>query len=146
MDGKKIPVKAVRKEDDHYYEGPFWIIADSVRDIFLGNFKIVGEKRLVDYNGNWVEGVKVKRSDVPHRILWKDEKYAEWNKDYEYDYFPRGRVSIYNGVAYMNIHSKMNIARVIDTVIDAYQLYKIMDTLNIDYNDRQGSHYDFGLR
>ena len=41
----------VRKEDDLYYTGAFWIVADSFSDIIKGNFRIVGNKILTDYNG-----------------------------------------------------------------------------------------------
>ena len=38
----------VRKEDDLYYTGAFWIIADAFTDIIRGNFRIIGNKILTD--------------------------------------------------------------------------------------------------
>ncbi|HQC55340.1 MAG TPA: hypothetical protein PKX91_06430 [Clostridia bacterium] len=130
-------------EDGLCYEGAFWIIADSVIDIFKGKFELLGERILINHNGEPVEIVKTKRGDVPHKKLWQQEAYNTWNKEYDYMFFPRGRVSVYKGNAFVHIHSKMNIPKVIDSIIE---YYKISDLdLNIEYMNKQGSHYDFGL-
>lgn len=39
-------LKEVRKEDNNYFEGSFWIIADSVDKLLCGDFNIIGQKRI----------------------------------------------------------------------------------------------------
>lgn len=41
---KEKKENVVKKEDDRYYSGSFWIIADSIESIRLNKFEIVGEK------------------------------------------------------------------------------------------------------
>ncbi|MGI6137360.1 MAG: hypothetical protein GX959_01985 [Clostridiales bacterium] len=131
------------KEDGLFYEGAFWIIADSVIDILKGKFELLGEKILVNYEGDPVEIVKTKRGDVPHKKLWQQEAYNTWNKKYDYKFFPRGRVSVYKGNAFVNIHSKMNTPKIIDSITEYYKIRGL--DLNIVYPNNQGDHYEFGL-
>lgn len=112
----KEKVIAVRKEDDSYYEGPFWIVADSVKEIYQGKFKLIGECVPVDYIGNYLNEKLKKKGATSHKKLWKESSYSEWNGTYEYNYFPRGRVRIHNGEVYVHINSKMNTPRIINAI------------------------------
>ena len=135
-------LEEVRKEDDHYYQGAFWIIGNSVREIKRGNFQLIGIKLLTDFQGNYIEQVGSKGS-LTHKRLWPE--YNKGFEDKEFNYFPRGRVAIYEGVAYIHINSLFNQPTLIDRVIKEYNLQKL--EIEVDCNDLyQGSHYDFKLR
>lgn len=132
----------VRKEDDLYYQGAFWIFGESVREIKHGHFSIKGVKLPCNFTGDYYKDPGSKNS-LTHKRLW-----AQFNKDFEdkpYNYFPRGRVAIYNGTAYIHLHSLFNQPDVIDTIIKEYSLQKL--EIDIDLNDTyQGSHYEFLLK
>lgn len=133
-------LKETRKEGDSYFAGAFWIIADSVHEMLIGNFEIVGERLLTSF-----EGVRNRDREVKlqtHQNLWKE--YGLNYKDKSYDYYPRGRVSVYNGKAYININSICNTPKIIDKI----RKYYCVDKLDcvVTCNDiEQGSHYDFKL-
>lgn len=131
----------VRKEDDLYYEGAFWIKGNSVRDIKKGNYEIIGIKIPCNYMGTPLTD-RSKRS-LTHLRLW-----PEYNKGLEnkpYNYLPRGRVAIYNGVAYIHLNSLFNQPDLVDKLEKEYNLGKL--EIDLDFNDTyQGSHYDFLLK
>lgn len=138
-----MKVLAVRKEDDSYYQGAFWIVGDSVKDIKRGNFQIVGVQILSDFNGKYLEKISSK-SGLTHRSLWNRTFKKEVNPEVDYNYYPRGRVCIHNGNAYIHLHSLFNQPDIIDRVVQIYHLEKL--DVDIDLNDTyQGSHYDFKL-
>lgn len=131
----------VRKEDDLYYEGAFWIKGNSVRDIKKGYYEIIGIKIPCNYQGTPLTD-RSKRS-LTHLRLW-----SEYNKGLEnkpYNYLPRGRVAIYNGVAYIHLNSLFNQPDLVDRLEKEYNLGKL--EIDLDFNDTyQGSHYDFLLK
>lgn len=137
----------IRKEDDLYYEGPFWIIGESIKDIYKGNFSLVGLAVEVDYKGDYLDSRLKKKGATAHSKLWATNEYKEWNTQFEYDYFPRGRVRICEGEVYLHINSKMNTPRIINAVIQEYNLHKFGNAINIEEDDLlQGSHYGYKLR
>lgn len=132
----------VRKEDDIYYQGPFWIVGDSVVEILRGNFSLVGEKYPVDYEGRSLE-VEVSKNAQSHKNTWKRE-YASKYKNLPYNYFPRGRVTVYQGLAFIHLHSLMNTPAIVNKIIQMYELNKLQ--CEVELNDEiQGAHYDFLL-
>lgn len=133
-------MKEVRKEDDVYYQGAFWIIGDSMKDI-LDNKKyhLCCHKILSDYNGNMIDKIESKRS-LSHKRLW-DSKYKvieQSNK--EFNYYPRGRVGISNGIAYINLINDCDYDFIINDIIKEYELDKleIRKELVNDFSD--GGH------
>lgn len=133
----------VRKEDDLYYQGPFWIIAESFKDILRGDFKIIGEKYVCNYDGNYTDD-KTSKNQKTHKYLWNNKYKLQYNQD-DYTFYPRGKVSIYQGTAFIHINSRCNIPKVIDKIINDYNISKL--EIEIDLNDTyQGSHYDFKLK
>lgn len=123
-EGEKAQMKIlneVRKEDDLYYTGAFWIVADSFSDIIKGNFRIVGNKILTDYNGEIKQAIISKRS-LSHKALWSSKFKEELKSDKDYDYYPRGRVGLINGKAYININWHCNMPKIIDAVLDMYRV------------------------
>lgn len=129
-----------RKEDDLYFQGAFWIKADSFKDIMHNNFDlIIGSKILSDYSGNYVDEIQSKNS-LSHKNLWNNV-----SDGHSWTYYPRGRVAIYNGTAYIHLNSKCNTPEIIDRITKEYNLDKL--DIDIDLNDTyQGSHYDFELK
>ena len=135
-------LREVRKEDDLYYQGAFWIMADSYRDIQRGNFSLVGEKISCSYTGERTRDASDGRSKT-HKALWTANN-GYGHSDKPYDYFPRGRVSVYRGVAYVNIHSLCNTPKVVNAIISEFNLQHL--ELELECNDEtQGNHYDFRL-
>ena len=138
---KELAATEVRKEDDLYYNFTFWIKGKSVRDIKKGNFELIGRKTPVNYAGVYMSGDDRKSSNLSHSKLWP--LYTENN--FPYKYYPRGRVNIYNGEAYINLHSLFNQPSIINALIKECNLYKI--PYDVECNDEtQGPHYNFLLR
>lgn len=128
-------------EEGLHYQGPFWIIADSVKNIHRNNFYLVGDTYPCNYNGEYIDNTTSK-SQKTHKKLW--EKLKENYGNVEFTYYPRGRVAICDGTAFIHINSKCNIPGVIDSIVNMYHIGKL--ELEIDLNDvYQGSHYDFQL-
>ena len=96
-----MKILEVRKEENYYFQGPFWIIADSFINILKGNFELLSEKYLSDYEGKYIDDNSSKTSKT-HKQLWKSKLSSKFNDEYDYDYFPRGRVSIYR--RFLRIH------------------------------------------
>jgi hypothetical protein len=139
-----VSLKEVNKQEDSYYQGGFWIIGDSISDILKGNFKIDGKKFLTDYNGKYINLNQSVKS-LTHKRLWRDEFSNKYGTDLDYTYYPRGRVSIYNGTAYIHIHHLFNTPKIIDAIIKYYNIEKL--NIEIELNDEtQGSHYEFLLK
>lgn len=131
----------VKKEDDLYFQGAFWIVGKSLSDIKDGNFKIViGSKIISDYYGDYVSGVGYKKSELTHKNLWNDVSDGHtWN------YYPRGRVAIDQGTAYIHLNSDCSTDKIRDAIIREYGVDKLR--IVFDYNNEyQGSHYDFELK
>ena len=134
-----------RKEYDIYFKGPFWIIADSVRDIVRGNFKLETIKTACTYDGTVIDKSFKRRADT-HKKIWENSLQNKYN-NVPYNYYPRGRVGIYeaNGVAYIFLNSQFNNPFVIDAIVKKYGLEKL--DIEVELNDvEQGSHYDFLLK
>lgn len=136
-------LQEVRKEDDLYYQGAFWIKGNSVLDIKKGKFEIIGIRLPSTYDGSYTSAVVRSKSSLTHKRLWFE--YAQELSDKEYNYLPRGRVSIYQGTAFIHLNSLFNQPGIIDSIIKFYSIEKL--DIYIDLNDTyQGSHYDFSLR
>lgn len=128
----------VRKEDNLYFQGPFWIAGSEVKEIKRGHFSLISKRYLCDYQGNYVDD-NTSKSSKTHKSVWKTYGYSV-----DYNYFPRGRVGVYNGTAFIHLHSLFNQPDIIDSIIDIYQL----DGLDIEIEENntfQGNHYDFQL-
>ena len=109
--------------------------------ILRGNFEIVGEKFLCDYDGNY-DDISRSKSSRTHRKIW-DELKSKHN-NVSHTYYPRGRVSIYKGVAFIHLNSRCNLPKVVDKIIEEYHLQKL--DVEIGLNDTyQVSHYNFEL-
>lgn len=138
-----VKLAEVRKEDDIYHQGPFWIIGESFTDILRGNFDLIGSKFECTYNGDYLDNNRSK-SQRTHKKIWETDYKNVYDQE-DYTYYPRGRVSVYNGIAWIHINSKCNIPKIIDRIVKEYNLSKL--ELEIDLNDvYQGSHYNFKLK
>ena len=73
-------------------------MAECFQDIHRGKFEIVGDQLLCDYNGNYL-GEGTSKSAKTHKRAW--DKYAKDYNNVDYTYYPRGRVAIYEGTAFI---------------------------------------------
>ena len=138
-----MKIYGTRKEDEIFYQGPFWIIADTFKDIHRGKFELLGEPLPCDYQGNYIDDTTSKSSKT-HKRIWESE-YRDSYNNVDYTYYPRGRVAVYEGTAFIHLNSKCNIPSVVDAIISKYNIDKL--EIEIDLNDvYQGSHYDFQLK
>ena len=141
----KIKTKSateVRKEDDLYFVGPFWIIGNSLKEIFKGNYKILSEKFLYTYDGLPVK--KVSPSNFTHKGIW-EKKYKLLYNNIDFDYYPRGRVSEKEGKSFLNIPETLNKDFLIKALQKEYNIKT--DFSGIKFTDTaSGNHYNFKLR
>ena len=132
----------VRKEDDYYYKGAFWVISDNVANILKGKYTIDGSKILCSYDGK-LDRNRESRKNETHENVWKT--IASKYNNVPYNYYPRGRVEIYRGTAYININSILNNPNIIDRIRKLYGIEKLPYHIGLNDLD-QGSHYDFLLK
>ena len=145
----------VRLEDDYLYVGTFWLVGKSIKDILIGNFEVVGEKHLVNFEGKNVDPIN--RNSLKHKRLWRDDeklkqqafKISNVLTD-DYTYFPRGRVIFYNKEYYIFLPNDIfNNPKVIGKLSSFYSLNKRIE-INIEINDEtedelQADHYEYKL-
>lgn len=124
----------VRKEDDYYFEGPFWVVGDSIKSIRQNKFKLIAVKSACTADGKVIGS---NEQAIQHKKLWPE--YGDGV--HSATYYPRGRVSIYKGTAYVNITPILNDADIIDAIIKEYCL----DKLDIDIECKYGAHYNFEM-
>lgn len=125
-----------------YFQGPFWTIGESVRNIYRNEFVIIGEKYLSDIHGAYLDNSSSK-SVKTHKRVWAENYESNYNSP-DFTYHDRGRVAIYIRVAYIRINSKMNTPAIIDAIVKDYSPDNL--EIEVELNDTyQGSHYDFKL-
>lgn len=92
-----MKIAETRKEDELYFKGPFWVIANSVRDILIGNYILLCDKELCTYEGE-INRNRPNRKEQTHEQVWN--KYeSQYGTELSYKYYPRGRVEVYKEVA-----------------------------------------------
>ena len=139
-----MKISETNKEDDLYFKGSFWVIASSVHDILMGNYSLLCEKELCTYEGK-LDRSRPNRKEQTHEQVWNKFKSQYGIGDFSYTYFPRGRVEVYQGKAYININSLLNKPQIINDIIKEYQIGKLeCHVFAID--ELQGEHYNFELK
>ena len=134
-----MKLNEIRKEDDFYLIGPFWIISKSLEDLNKGHFWIPCRTFLVDWEGNYVQ--RVPKSQFTHKGIWENEMQSSK----PYNYYPRGRVSVNKGNITVNIPEGLNEDLVIREVAKKYDFD--CTAASVKYTDpTSGNHYDFLLR
>ena len=136
-----MKLNEVRKEDDLYFEGPFWIISPSMEELNKGNFTVLSNQYVVDCYGK--PGLPLTRYQSTHEYIW-NSKYKDSFGVHPYNYYPRGRVVFKEGKVYLNIPKglpddliKKEVARKFD--------YDEFD--DVFYKDpTSGNHYTFELK
>ena len=125
-----MQLNEVKKEDDLFFQGPFWVVGDSVIDIKNGNYTIEDYKVPCTFNGDILNG--------------ENKTHSQINPD-DYMYYPRGRVGVYKGNAFININSILNQPDIINDIIDIFNLKKL--DIHIKHEDnKDGHHYGFELK
>ena len=132
-------LKETRTSEDDYFQGAFWIKGKSLKDIKNGNFTLlIGSKILTDYYGEYDQ-------TIPKRKLTHEKLWNQFNDVHSYTYYPRGRVAIDQGTAYVHLNSNCVTDKIKDAIVKEYEISKLR--IVYDYNNEyQGSHYDFELR
>lgn len=144
------------KTDEYYKVGTFWIVGKTIKDVLQGKLKIVGETHCVNYNGNMA--TPIPRNSLTHKRLWRDGPYSqeaasftqEEKKD-SYTYYPRGRLSIWNGEYYLFLPQEIfNNPFVIRALEIFYEISPKLQ-LNVEINEDsavpgQATHYEFELK
>lgn len=134
-------LKEIRKKDDLYFAGPFWVLGASLEEINRGNFVLLAEKFLVDYEGTPVS--KVPKSQYTHKGIWENKYKNELGT--EYNYYPRGRVSQKRGKAYLNIPEGLNQDVLLPVIKKQYDIKQNFDLIK-NTDPTTGNHYSFNLR
>lgn len=143
----KFKLNETKKEDDLYFNGCFWVIADSFEDIIHNKYTLLCNKYLVDFSGNEVSPTP--KNSKTHFSVWENNFKSQYPGK-SYTYYPRGRVNIYNGKVYINLNSKLMLnPTILDNIYKEYQLQNFkwgtdIETAGIDLI--QGNHYDFELK
>lgn len=136
-----MKLNEVRKEDDLYFEGPFWIISPSMEELNKGNFTILSNQYLVDFYGKPV--LPLTRYQSTHEYIW-NSKYKDSFGVHPYNYYPRGRVVFKDGKVYLNIPKGLP-----DDLIkkEAARKFDYDEFDNVFYKDpTSGNHYTFELK
>lgn len=140
----KKQISETRKEDNLYFKGPFWVIASSVHNLLMGDYSLLCEKELCTYEGK-LDRSRPNRKEQTHEQVWNKFKSQYGTGNLPYNYFPRGRVEVYQGKAYININSLLNKPQIINDILKEYQIE------NLEYHvfaidELQGEHYNFKLK
>lgn len=130
---------------DKCYSGAFWVVGESLADIKSGNFHLLCYKRLTDYDGNLCEEIHSKRS-LSHKRLWYDIYREELNSNKPYNFYPRGRVGISKGVAYINIIEDAAVPLITDAIIREYKIDKLKVIIRKSNKFSDGGHRNFLLK
>lgn len=135
-----MKLNEVRKEDDLYFEGPFWIISPSMEELNKGNFTILSNQYLVDFYGKPV--LPLPKYQSTHEYIW-NSRYKDSFGTHPYNYYPRGRVVFKDGKVYLNIPKGLPDDLIQKAVAKKFD-YKEFDS--IFYKDpTSGNHYTFEL-
>ena len=133
----------MRKEDDLYFVGPFWIIGKSVEEINKGNFELLAPtKVLVNYDGDYA--TKVPKAEFLHKDLWN--KYKSKYNNVEYNFYPRGRISFNSEdkKTWINIPQGLNESLILKSLEKEYD---VRIPYEVKYTDpTSGNHYMFELK
>lgn len=124
-------------------QGVFWIIAENVKDIHRGKFKIVGEKF------RWFPNNIM----LVHKHVWIKNNFDKEYNNVSCYHYPRGEVRISQdivgpSIAYIRLHSTCNVPKVIDAVVKEYGLKGLVHEIELPDVDSfpYGSHYKFELQ
>lgn len=111
----------ILNEDSNLYKGIFWII-DPYNPYSSSNYCF---KILSDTQGNSLDpnlNLNAKSGTTyNHKLVWQKLSRKEtFGKSY--NYFPRGRVEIHNGVAKIFLNGNINTTEVLDFLVDEFNL------------------------
>lgn len=137
-----ILLNETKAEDELYFEGVFWIIADSFEDILNGNYKIITKKLLVDYQGELKQVFD--GTNWTHEQIW-DKLFKSTYENKSFDYYPRGRIVVKNGSYWINLPSEIYLPDIIDGLTAEFCLSKLNRKTSIKRSS-SGDHYHFELK
>ena len=127
-------------EDLELYKGIFWIVdlenLDNNRNYC---FKIPS-----DVYGNPIDDnldLNAKRgSTYNHKLVW-DRLSRKLTRGKQYNYYPRGRIEIHNGVAKIFLNGNINREDVVDFLISEFNIIPHNGVKNIKIIEDNSQHY-----
>ena len=133
-----MKLNEVRKEDDLYFEGPFWIISPSMEELNKGNFTILSNQYLVDFYGKPV--LPLTRYQSTHEYIW-NSKYKDSFGIHPYNYYPRGRVDISAGKATIYLNPFINTQKVQEFIGREFNLTGDNGIKKVTFKSDGSEHY-----
>lgn len=125
------------KEDRTLYSGVFWVkdINNPTNELFF----LID----TDLEGNpcSLDGLNAKSGiTYNHKLLWNELSRKE-TEGKPFNYFPRGRVQIKNGVVDIYLNPNLNRDDIIDLIIDNYNLTSKNGIRKIRVHEDHSEHY-----
>lgn len=130
----------ILNEDSNLYKGIFWII-DSNNPYSSSDYCF---KILSDISGNSLDPelqLNAKSGTTyNHKLVWQQLSRKEtFGKPY--NYFPRGRIEIHNGIAKIFLNGNINTAETLDFLIDEFNLNPHNGIKDIKIIEDNSYHY-----
>lgn len=119
--------------DNKLYKGIFWLIGNELFSI----------KALCDASGTILENIELTsklKTNFNHKFEW-EKLERKTTKGKAFNYYPRGRVEIKNGVAKIFLNGKINTDEIISNIIEAFQLKIENGIKNIKVIEDNSFHY-----
>lgn len=127
-------------KDDWFGQGCFWIKGESLQAILNDDFELlIGSRFFVNRYGDYVLKDSLDRKLDTHEKLWTGEK--PWNHK-PWNYYPRGRVFIDSGTAYITLNGIFASEKILDAIVDEYGL----QDLRIFIDDQNEEYENFLLK
>ena len=93
----------------------------------------------------FLKKIKSKRSLSHKRLLWNEMYKCKANAEVVFNYFPRGRIAISKGVAFINIIDVCNTQEIIENVIKEYEIDGLEIRIMYYDGNADNGHQDFTL-
>lgn len=127
-------------EDLELYKGIFWIVDEDN----LEKNRSYCFKALSDIYGNSEDlkdiGIAKSGNTYNHKMVWEQLSPNMTNKK-PYNYYPRGRVEIHNGVAKIFLNGNINYEEVIDFLKNEFNLIPHNGIKKVQIIEDNSSHY-----
>ena len=128
----------ILNEDSNLYKGIFWIIDSNnpySNSDYCFKINISGNSLDPYLNLNAKSG-----TTYNHKLVWQQLSRKEtFGKPY--NYFPRGRIEIHNGVAKIFLNGNINTAEVLDFLVDEFNLNSHNGIKDIKIIEDNSYHY-----
>ena len=127
-------------EDSELYRGIFWVVdEDNIEKNSDYCFKIITN---ADGSIISIDDSRIAKSGntYNHELVWKSLP-SKMTHGYPYNYYPRGRVEIRNGIAKIFLNGNINYEEVIDFIKDEFNLNSHNGIKKVQVIEDNSSHY-----